>query len=245
MCTWRRVGDASCWVAAATLRRAGDAPSQGDLEYDMCERATRCGRASIRDKLADFWSPCLRVSQHSARPRPHLFPCLCLPLRAMADVAAETLLAPEAAQEPLAEPAATGSADGTPAACTKCGLPLQPGEKSLRKSRNTIRCARCHAAMSQLLRHLGGMPAGWEDMTEARRMIFFRDVKAASASGLAYEKIRSILVDTLTQTSKKVEKTSVGGTFQPLSWWAQSGYDVEAVRLHGEKEEHQACLCLT
>ena len=154
-------------------------------------------------------------------------------------------MAPDTAEEPLAEPAATASADGSPAACAKCDLPLQPGEKSLRKSMNTIRCARCRAAMNQLLRHLSGMLEGWEDITEARRMIFFRDVKAASASGLAYEKMRSILVDTLTQTSKKVEKTSLGGTFQPLSWWAQSGYDVEAVRLHGEREEHQASSCLT
>ena len=57
-----------------------------------------------------------------------------------------------------------------------------------------------------------------------------------------HEKLRSLLVDTLTETSKKVETTSKGGTFQPLSWWAQAGYDVEAVQEHGEREEHEARL---
>ena len=151
----------------------------------------------------------------------------------------------ETTMEPALPPAAAPAAPAaeTPVCC-KCGLPLQQGETGVRKSRHTLRCMRCNAAVSQLQRHLGGMPDGWLEMTEPKRMVFFQQVKASAegTGGLVYEKLRSLLVDTLTETSKKVETTSKGGTFQPLSWWAQAGYDVEAVQEHGEREEHEARL---
>ncbi|CAE7527906.1 unnamed protein product, partial [Symbiodinium pilosum] len=55
---------------------------------------------------------------------------------------------------------------------------------------------------------------------------------------LSFDRVRSLLVDTLTSTVTESNKTSVGGGFQPLSWWAQHRYDVEAVEVHGEQKSH-------
>ena len=60
----------------------------------------------------------------------------------------------------------------------------------------------------------------------------------AEGQHLSFDRVRSLLVDTLTSTVTESEKSSMGGGFQPLSWWAQQGYDVEAVEARGEQKPH-------
>ena len=76
------------------------------------------------------------------------------------------------------------------------------------------------------LRRLAGH--SWASASEAAKVEFFKRCKA-EGQHLSFDRARSLLVDTLTSTVTESNKTSVGGGFQPLSWWAQHRYDVEAV----------------
>ena len=157
-----------------------------------------------------------------------------------------------AAQQPLE---AAGAGDALPpaqgrdcapreGACARCQQVQKAGEKTVQKSKNTWICAACNSVLSKLARRYGGFPEGWDSLTDQQRVGFFADAKSdQSALGLAYDRIESKLVDTLATATRQKRTHAEAGAFQPLSWWAQNGYDVEAVRTGAEVQDDKASQC--
>ena len=156
-----------------------------------------------------------------------------------AEPMAPTVLEAEAAQE--SQPLQPGGGALVAAAdlvkCRRRDEPKNEGSAGVWKSKTAWWCADCNKVTSQLARAYDGLPDSWASTSEAAKVEFFKRCKA-EGQHLSFDRARSLLVDTLTSTVTESDKTSVSGGFQPLSWWAQQGYDMEAVEAHGEQKSH-------
>ncbi|CAE7436214.1 unnamed protein product, partial [Symbiodinium pilosum] len=156
-----------------------------------------------------------------------------------AEPVAPTVLEAEAAQE--SQPLQPGGGALVAAADLvkrrRCDEPKNEGSAGVWKSKTAWWCADCNKVTSRLARAYDGLPDSWASTSEAAKVEFFKRCKA-EGQHLSFDRARSPLVDTLTSTVTESEKTSVGGGFQPLLWWAQQGYDVEAVEAYGEQKSH-------
>ena len=121
--------------------------------------------------------------------------------------------------------------------CRRCEMVKKADSKGVWKSKKAWWCSDCNATTSKLARAYDGLPETWASTSEAAKVEFFKRCKA-KGQHLAFDRVRSLLVDALTSTVTEAEKTSVAGGYQPLSWWAQQGYDVEAVEKQGDRKDH-------
>ena len=100
--------------------------------------------------------------------------------------------------------------------CRRCEMVKKADSKGVWKSKKAWWCSDCNATTSKLARAYDGLPETWASTSEAAKVEFFKRCKA-EGQHLAFDRVRSLLVDTLTSTVTEAEKTSVAGGYQPLS----------------------------
>ena len=100
-------------------------------------------------------------------------------------------------------------------------------------------CRAGHALGVMLFRQAGSDVL--DAMDPAAREGFFRRcnaLKSATPDGCSrYKLVRGELLESLVQTKKEhVTKVGAGGSYQPLSYYKQLGYDTQRVEENAEKE---------
>ena len=102
-------------------------------------------------------------------------------------------------------------------------------------------CKGCTALTAMLQRNLGGLPQDLTLMDRDAQMSFFRtclQMRDDTSSAFSYSKVRAILKNSMVQRFYNREKDSIVGEWQPLSFWKQRGYDVDAIEANAPKEKH-------
>ena len=108
--------------------------------------------------------------------------------------------------------------------CSKCGRQV-PTNMAQARGKLQWWCNTCNSAMKTLRSWMAWPPLSFETLNVTQQKAFFQSVKALKDDNngeLTYKKLRDHVIKSLTQ--QKVEEVSKesGGTFQPLSVYAQT-----------------------
>jgi len=123
------------------------------------------------------------------------------------------------------------------ASCVKCGCPTDDFDS------HSLQCRQCWNVHQILYRHLGGAPSTLQSLQPDEQKKFFKDVgskmKITPKNG-RWALVRAAMVKSITHYRKEERVTSVKRKFLPLSVLEKKGYDVDAIKAHGDRREDEA-----
>ena len=146
----------------------------------------------------------------------------------------------------LSSPTAPEALEDDVILCCKCKIEVTIENMAApKKVGSNVKAMRrnCHAVTTMLYRYLGTtLPEEWHQLTADQQQDFYRKcsaAKAASDGPLRYGSVRAILKESFVEISSTEDTTEVGGGYQPLSYWANPGYDTDKIEESAPREEHE------
>ncbi|CAL1151112.1 unnamed protein product, partial [Cladocopium goreaui] len=122
------------------------------------------------------------------------------------------------------------------ASCVKCGCPTDDFDS------HSLQCRQCWNVHQILYRHLGGAPSTLQSLQPDEQKKFFKDVgskmKITPKNG-RWALVRAAMVKSITHYRKEERVNSVKRKFLPLSVLEKKGYDVDAIKAHGDRREDE------
>ena len=122
------------------------------------------------------------------------------------------------------------------ATCVKCGCPNDDFES------HSLQCRQCWNVHQILYRHLGGAPSSLQSMQPDEQKKFFKDVggqmKITPKNG-RWALVRAAMVKCMTHYRKEERVNSVKRKYLPLSVLERKGYDLDAIKAHGDRREDE------
>ena len=117
--------------------------------------------------------------------------------------------------------------------CSKCRTMKSSDElASSKNGYSKVVCKACHALGVMLFRQAGSEVI--DALDPAAREGFFRRCNALKTSDpdgcFRYKVVRGELLESLVQTKEHVTRVGAGGSYQPLSYYANLGYDTERIK---------------
>ena len=132
-----------------------------------------------------------------------------------------------------AQPAET-QVDAEP--CLKCGAACSLQDGAVAKG-GGLHCNLCNCVYQILYRHLGGLPADVQKMSQEKQKAFFQEagsVIKVAPKNARWSHVRSKLSTSLEEFHIEQTKTTVAREFLPLSVWEKRGFDKDNVEQNGE-----------
>ena len=137
-------------------------------------------------------------------------------------------------------PAASSSSTFSTAAsiaptCVTCKQVVDP-MVDIASSRHTWRCQKCNSRRVSLTRIFGSWPtAEFKSLSESEQTLWYtklaaRPAKSGTLKDWAIDSLTTILAEKTTHTK--------GGSWQPLSYYQQLGYDIAAIEQHAPRKQH-------
>lgn len=124
--------------------------------------------------------------------------------------------------------------------CHKCYQAMETHDIAAKKfAGDKPTCRSCHNLLSMLGKQMS-LKELQKELPEDHMTNFCRQVHTARSSAdgvLKYSQVRDLLQTTLSNKVVQTFRQGSGGTYQPLSWWQQNGYDVKKVEEKGFKRE--------
>ena len=121
--------------------------------------------------------------------------------------------------------------------CDRCSLPVAESEMAAKRNEHTkqVECKSCRSLLSLLKYHVSPTEVFSKMSKDDVTGFFQRALEERKQNGgiLKYEVVRANLLKHFQKRITDVAKRSAGGTYQPLSWWSQNGYDPVAVQEKG------------
>ena len=189
--------------------------------------------SSVEILLLACATPCLSMADEIAREIP----------QEASEKAAAKLLSEESGAD--AKPAESQQASEKKFLCGRCRTEVNEDELLQREFTNVRYCKPCHATHTALLRH--GIQCDKELSEESARK-FFRESRLARLGGgrIAYEKLRTMVKQTMVQETQKLYKEEKAGPFLPLSVHAKNGLDeatLKRIEQEAPMREHPLLGC--
>lgn len=133
--------------------------------------------------------------------------------------------------------------ENTEPKCAKCNSPMGFEDMAAKKNpwNKDVICKSCHSTLCLLRKHLS-VAELQNNMSDEESLQFFQKVleeRRKNKGILSYKILRSTLHSELSIKVTETTKQEAAGTYQPLSWWKEQGYDSEAVRQKGLKMDHE------
>ena len=122
------------------------------------------------------------------------------------------------------------------AKCIKCGCPTADFDS------HSLQCRQCWNVNQMLYRHLGGAPPALQSMQPEEQKRFFKDMggqlKLTPKNG-RWALVRAAMVKTISHFRKEERVKSVKREYLPLTVLEKKGFDVDAIKAHGDKREDE------
>ena len=120
--------------------------------------------------------------------------------------------------------------------CCKCGSSTEDFDS------HSKMCRQCWNVHQMMYRHLGGAPPTLVSMKVEDQKKFYKDVgsqlKVTPKNG-RWALIRAAMVKSMTHYRKEERVNSVKRKYLPLSVLEKKGFDVEAIRAHGDRRDDE------
>eukprot|EP00435_Cladocopium_sp_Y103_P063990 s1864_g25.t1 len=120
--------------------------------------------------------------------------------------------------------------------CCKCGSSTEDFDS------HSKMCRQCWNVHQMMYRHLGGAPSTLVSMKVEDQKKFYKDVgsqlKVTPKNG-RWALIRAAMVKSMTHYRKEERVNSVKRKYLPLNVLEKKGFDVEAIRAHGDRRDDE------
>ena len=118
------------------------------------------------------------------------------------------------------------------AKCIKCGSPTDDFDS------HSMQCRQCWNVNQMLYRHLGGAPPALQSMQLEEQKKIFKDMRGqlkVTPKNGRWALVRAAMVKTICHYKKEERVKSVRREYLPLSVLEKQGFEVEAIKAHGDK----------
>ena len=120
--------------------------------------------------------------------------------------------------------------------CIKCGCKIVDFDS------HTFQCRLCWNVHQILYRHLGGSPPSLQSMQPSEQNKFFKEVGnklKVTPKNARWSLVRAAMVTSITHYKREEQVNRVQRQYLPLSVLQTQGYDVEAIKQHGDRREDE------